>query len=169
MKRRPFTMLELLAVMTILSVLIGITFGVFPMITKWSKDAKTRAHLKIIEVALEQYNKTWGYYPQATAPFELTSSWLDSLVDKSRKRILDTQKLSAGVTLTSGKKTYVDAYSEGFYYECPGTMLPEKYDLWSRGKDRFHGGAASATATDAQKNDAATLNCDDLTNWRQGN
>jgi prepilin-type N-terminal cleavage/methylation domain-containing protein len=167
--RHRFTMLELLTVMTILAILMGMTFGLMPMITKASRDAKTAAHLKIIELALEQYNQDWGYYPQAAGEMELPVSWFESIKNKSGKTLLNSQDLNLGQSQRTGTATYVDGYSEGFYYECPGDMNPQKYDLWSSGKDRVFGGAKGADPAKSQMNDAATLNCDDITNWRQIN
>lgn len=168
---RHFTMLELLTVMTILAVLMGMTFGLYPMITKWSKDAKTTAQLTTIEMALEQFNQEWGYYPPADSATDLDKAWFEDLKSKAGKAYIDFNHLNLGIPLredsSSADQTYVDAYSMEFYYECPGTMNPEKFDLWSTGKDRRHGGkAAYRTAAEAQKNDADTMNCDDLTNWR---
>jgi type II secretory pathway pseudopilin PulG len=160
--QRRFTMLELLTVMTILFILLGMTFGLMPMITKSSKDAKTRASIKKIEIALERFSQAWGYYPQAPSNTLLSKTWFESIVDKNGKAMLNTGDLD----WASGPATYTDAYSEAFYYQCPGSMNPEKFDLWSRGKDGLFGGADSSTPAASQKNDADTINCDDLSNWR---
>lgn len=167
-------MIELLAVMTILAILIGMTFGLYPMVTKWSKDKKTIAQLKMLELALEQFNQEHGYYPQTSSPTDpesLTKTWFENLVDENGKPYLDLNHFSIGqpVRNPSLSETYVDAYAMEYYYQCPGIMNPEKYDLWSTGKDRSHGALDDSMPIDpkkAQMNDPDTINSDDLTNWR---
>ena len=72
----------------------------------------------------------------------------------------------------SGDPLYiVDPYGQPFYYENPGVMNPEKFDLWSKGRDGEHGEAGvddDGDGTTDNANDASAYNAlesDDIGNW----
>ncbi len=64
-KVRFFTLLELLAVIAIISILTGIGVGVYSYAMNSSRESATRSTMKQIETALEGVKLKYGYYPPA--------------------------------------------------------------------------------------------------------
>ena len=58
-----FTLIELLAVITIIILLAGIIIGTATYANRKSLESKTKSQLHQISMALELYNRDWGYYP----------------------------------------------------------------------------------------------------------
>ena len=56
----------------------------------------------------------------------------------------------------------LDPYDGSFWYQCPGIMNPETYDLWSTGPDAEHGDGGG----DDPKNARTSNDNDDVTNWK---
>ena len=61
--RRAFTLIELLAVIAIIGVLASLTVGVTALVSRKSKEARTRAELAKIELAIRNYHSKFGFYP----------------------------------------------------------------------------------------------------------
>jgi general secretion pathway protein G len=137
-----FTILEGLAVLVILLVMLTVTLASLQLYCGHG-DARSRAHLKILEVAIEQYNQEWGYYPAAPSAIPSSAAWLDSLQGRSGKPlVLSEMRIKDGLA--------VDAYGNSYQYRYPGKHSA-KYDLWSPGKNG------------PELDDP---NSDDLNNWR---
>ena len=107
------------------------------------------------------------------------------LFDGSFKTKVDEDALSSPPTLVPATPAYhnyfvgakgpvyiVDPYLQPYYYQNPGIMNPEKFDLWSKGQDREHGDAGvddDGDGTTDNSSDAPSMsaqNSDDVTNWR---
>ena len=58
-----FTMIELLAVISIIALLAALLFPAFGAIRRNAKETTTRTFLKSIETALAAYEFDWGFYP----------------------------------------------------------------------------------------------------------
>ena len=63
-KRSAFTLLELLAVISLSAILAGIMLGVGRRASEAGKVARAKAELAVLSAALESYNHTYGDYPQ---------------------------------------------------------------------------------------------------------
>lgn len=61
--KRGFTLVELLVVITIISILVSIGLGSFTTTQKKSRDAKRKAYLSQIAESLEAYYNDKGQYP----------------------------------------------------------------------------------------------------------
>jgi len=69
-EKRGFTLLELLVVISILSILITLGLSSFSTSQKKGRDAKRKSDLKEIQQALEQYYSVCGYqYPLPSGTF----------------------------------------------------------------------------------------------------
>ena len=63
MRKKTFTLVEMLCVVAIIAILCGIIFGASGAIRSRNAEIKTRAMLKEIEIALEECKQKFGYYP----------------------------------------------------------------------------------------------------------
>jgi prepilin-type N-terminal cleavage/methylation domain-containing protein len=70
--RRAFTLIELLAVIAIIGILAGITFGVSKGVRERAAISQCRSELAALSQALESYKKQFGDYPQ-TGPSAITA------------------------------------------------------------------------------------------------
>jgi len=62
-RRRGFTLIELLMVITVMLILVGITFGISRGVQNAQAKAKAKAELATISQALEQFKLRYGDYP----------------------------------------------------------------------------------------------------------
>ena len=228
MNKRPFTLIEILTVIVIITILLGLVMGGASVATKMARKNRCKAQLTALEIILEQYYSDWGFFPEADTVLELNSwaTWYylhlrktpalknppaynvpflqEDFIDNTLLKlatVTDTNALSVAPVLdpvvgtdevyegttyttpayhdyfvdsTSGDPYYfVDPYGQPFYYQSPGTMNNEKFDLWSKGNDQEHGEAGvnddSQNATD-DAGDARSINAkfsDDINNWTQ--
>lgn len=63
MKRRVFSLVELLAVMAIIAILAGLIIAGSSSVRRRQRESAARATLQQLEVALDQYQQEWGHYP----------------------------------------------------------------------------------------------------------
>ncbi|MFT5130495.1 MAG: hypothetical protein ACI8W8_004126 [Rhodothermales bacterium] len=116
---------------------IGIILGIgLLIVAPWiiplgygSRDAKTYAEIKHLELALEQYNQEWGYYLPAARAIPCSSDWLDSLVSRAGRPSVDMSFLRVEDGFL------VDAYGNPIRFQSPGVYNPERFDIWSSGKN----------------------------------
>lgn len=63
MKKRGFTLTELLITVSIIAILVTIALAAYSTINKQSRDTKRKNDLEQIRSALEMYKSDKGYYP----------------------------------------------------------------------------------------------------------
>lgn len=61
---RYFTMIEVLAVIAIILILVGLSFGAYNAVQKSRANARTESNLSTLNVALQAFKTKYGYYPQ---------------------------------------------------------------------------------------------------------
>ena len=140
-RRQHFTLIELLAVITIIAVLAGIVIGVSNLAGTKAALGKCKSQMQQIELALEQYKSEYGYFPQT-----------DGDKEKLKGGYLKDEDPSNFEGYDGGDNEVVrDPFAEPYRYKCPGDKNTQSYDLWSYGSD-----GRSSNAEEKK---------DDITNW----
>jgi general secretion pathway protein G len=124
---RGFTLLEMLAVVVIIGILAAfVAPNVFTRIAGAQRTA-AKAQMKTIALALELFRTDTGAYPT-------TEQGLSAL----------RQKPGYGAEGWNGpyleENLPKDPWGREYQYLCPGVQNPEKYDLFSFGRDGQAGG-----------------------------
>lgn len=192
--RFRFTLVEVLAVVALVSLLAAIGFGAYSYAMNASRESNTKALLKRIEAGLESCRTKYGYYPASTSfgmvKFKLDSSNLISgvefnatsesnkttLSDEMRKeflRVIEVESLKKGKT---GDFFLEDSWGGKIYYRYPGQINKGGFDLIAPGAD---GGFGSGKAENPPEPTEGSLTqerdyyyssdnekiCDDITNF----
>jgi type II secretion system protein G len=172
MRKHPFTLLELLSVIVIIAVLAGILLGGMNYASRRADEAKTLAIMEEFATALEAFRVDRGYYPVVSSASEVElKKDPDAGPAKEPRANFPWHYFLSGNQ--SNKRPYMegiadgdeikDAYGNAFYYKCPGTKNPQKYDLWSKGPDGQHGDKKGGD-TDVPANAGKG---DDICNWKK--
>lgn len=169
--RTPFTLLELLAVIAIITVLAGLVIGGVSASMRKASEAKTRSRMQQLTLALDLYQRDWGYFPvSASIPLATRTGSDAGIIDfrfdetflQSPDGRLYLSEYPSDADATDNN-TFRDGFEQYFLYKCPGTMNPQSYDLWSMGSDGRHGPSAATTPNSA----FVRTDCDDITNWKK--
>ena len=108
--RAGFTLIEILLVVTIISLLAGIVAVSIPKYNMKARIAKAKADIDSIGVGIQSYLLDTGKYPAS----------MDALTQGD-------DPIIASIPL--------DPWQNPYKYTYPGTHRPYKYDLWSFGPD----------------------------------
>lgn len=154
---RFFTLIEVLAAITIILILSLIGYGSYSYATNAAKTARSQALLKNFEAGVESFNGKRSYYPQSTdGTFNAVVVTLgddntvakinfgvteleDSASDPIKKELFNS--FAKAVDLESLKQNrdsdgrLTDAWGGVIYYRAPGVFQPGSFDLISAGPD----------------------------------
>ena len=155
MRKKKFTLVEMLSVVAIIAILCGIIFGAVGAIRSRNAEIKTRAMLKQIEIALNECKLKFGYYPKdivsaKSQNYSKTSDlnlYVNLLIGEpdSKKKIDDDYYDNAyfkefikvcnfssfEVKEVGGKDCICDAYGEPLQYKSNG----KTFSIYSKGRD----------------------------------
>ena len=188
--RFRFTLVEVLAVVALVSLLAAIGFGAYSYAMNASRESNTKALLKRIEAGLESCRTKYGYYP-ASQNFRWILIQLDtstklvsgiqfdvslsetgmsgtSLSDEMRNeflRVIEEESLKKGKT---GDFVLEDSWGGAIYYRYPGQINKGGFDLIAPGADGRFGSGNATTPPTARTSYYSTDNekvCDDITNF----
>ncbi len=129
-KQNLFTIIELLAAMTIIVILAAITVGVYSYIRTKTYNDKTMATIKKVEMAMRSFKQDNGYYVQQATQGGLTINTSDN----DFYTYLDYSKMLESGEINSSNNL-VDAWGREILYQCPGSHNRTMFDLISIGKD----------------------------------
>ena len=160
MMKRLFTLVELLAVIAIIAILASMTLGLIGYANKIAKEKKTTATMAKIEMALEEYKRDRGAYPNNNTNVA-QKIWTEVFnINKETPAgsgiyVLRYKNLQTGLPLIPGltdQKAFQDGWKQEFRYRFPAANSSHGgYELWSMGSDE----------TDNDGSDTS----DDITNW----
>jgi len=168
-KNRYFTLIELLSVMAIIIILAGILIGGLGHASKKADVAKTISLMTQLEMALDDFNDQYGYYPRTYDGD--TAEAKDVYFDVDGSNVLQLKlggKDKTGISfIKKGTKNrplieigtegfWEDAWENPFRYQYPGTNNSTSYDLWSNGLNE-----------NFDSDGKTTNDTDDINNWSQ--
>lgn len=143
--RKNFTLLEILVVLMLIMFLIGAVFMASNALIKQTNDTKTKAMMKAIEIALENYKNSGlnNYLPSSSyQPFYVECNTNNTNAQQSSLRQFFDKSSLQGMTRYFPEKQadmIQDAYLNPIIYRCPGAVNTQTYDLISMGYDRYPG------------------------------
>lgn len=134
--RQAFTLLELLAVITVIALLAGLVIGVGRRASEAGKTARAKTELAALSVALDAYKLAYGDYPRTDDARQLHRALLGQRGPASEAAItgrvlLETSRFTLGgdVLLDPWERPYVYAY------KITMTWNNSSYVLYSIGPD----------------------------------
>lgn len=158
-----FTLIELLTVIAIIGVLAGITFGVMKGVNERAAISQTRGELSSLQIALDNYKRQYGDYPQTKDADNL----LQALIGRrgptgasiDRKNLLELSKFTLSDPTkdpaTDDSLTLVDPWGRSYKYfhkgGTSGSWRQASFILYSMGPD----GADTEPDEDSGAYDAA--------------
>jgi len=146
--RSGFTLLELLAVMTIIGILAGLIVGASKYGYQKSRRSSAAARIAALETALEDFKADNGYYPrQAVAGSGSSTVLYNALNGVTTGKKYFTTFTAREIAATE----VIDPFGHEYQYLSPGTHNTATYDLSSNGADGISG------------------NADDISNWQSSN
>ena len=191
--RFRFTLVEVLAVVALVSLLAAIGFGAYSYAMNASRESNTKALLKRIEAGLESCRTKYGYYPVSTSFTEISitlkkdtslvsaiqfgTDVMSSDYEKEFLRVVDEESLKKNMIKTLNASSGTDTDEKSFeledgwggkiYYRYPGQINRGGFDLIAPGADgKF--GKNNATSPASDRSDYYSDNekiCDDITNF----
>ncbi len=184
-----FTLIEMLAVLTILAVLAGLSMQLMQYAHRRAATGEAKSTIKTLEMVIENYRLTVGSYPTSSVYRVGTADPTPQLLNNAA---LVSQLQQAGIPLGNLKLSPVstnfngvggfvifDPYGNPYVYYRPATpqalafvgscsaatggqMNPNSFDLFSCGAD----GLTYASVLPAPWNNPTNA-VDDITNWQQ--
>lgn len=133
-REASFTLIELLTVMTIIFIMTAVLIGVASLVSNNAHEAKTKARLEAMMIALQEHFQDRGYFPQQVAAGDLDLSAVTFVHSQTGRPYLEGYNGGP----------YLDGWQRAFQYSTHDTQStpqpwPEGYRLWSNGNDKTGG------------------------------
>ncbi len=124
-RRRGFTLVEVLLVLTILVIIVSLA-------TTSIVSMQRRAYLKAAELQVRLFKSQLECYHLDMSEFPTTEQGLEAL--RNQPAGLVNPDDWAGPY--SDEDVPLDPWNNPYQYMCPGQNNPDRYDLWSWGPDK---------------------------------
>ena len=194
MKRKNFTLIEILGVCALIAILGIIGFGSYTFAMNKSKESATQALLKQVEAGLANIKQECGYYPSTSGNYvvlkffaeedESNSNYSnisvadklagkfknfnnDTVADKSIRKAFNKATDAETIAKYVENKELKDAFGNSIYYCFPGKINTTSYDLVSAGPDGHFGSKTTTSGiNDAEfEKENGEAKYDDITNF----
>lgn len=189
MKKKNFTLVELLCAVALVVILAGIGFSAYSYASYRGKEAATKSLINRIAAGLETLKTKHGFYPSSGSSYtniqfsvNNTTGLIESIiigsttVDNAAQvkdflAVADGESLKKYLVPTSGTThNLTDAWGGRIQYRYPGAINTVKFDIIAPGADEAFGVAASPAppvpATLADYKTAEEWACDDIANFK---
>ena len=151
-KKYNFTIVELVAAMLVVGILIGMTAGVYSLISTKTKNERTKAIIKKLEMAMRSYQHDTGYYFQQST---LGNLKINNSDDEFIKRIDYSRMINTSEINDDNHVT--DAWGNPIFYQCPGSHNTVLFDLISTGKNGTNDSGSGDDITNFTKNQPTSM------------
>lgn len=187
MKKRNFTLVELLAVTALIVILAGIGFAAFSYASNRGKEAATKSLITRIGAGLESVKTKHGAFPGSSEFKEIkvtvnsTTGLIESIsFDNGTTTHFGTNSKQLKTFLTvcdgeslkknlDGSSNVTDAWGGKIKYCCPGKINTAKFDLVAPGPDEGFGKGSTPAATPPDTlsgyKEGEEWACDDIANF----
>lgn len=182
MKKKNFTLVELLCATALVVILAGIGFAAYSYASHRGKEAATRSLVTRIAAGLETLKTKHGFYPASNTFGSIqvdingTTGMITGITFGSAAAITDAAKLKDFLSVADGEnlKKYVssgnltDAWGGDIQYCYPGAINTVKFDIVAPGADAAFGtGAVSPPPTSLTGYKTGDeWACDDIANFK---
>ena len=139
-RRRAFTLVELLLVLTILAILAGIVLPKFTGATKTAKSSAAKTDISSFKTALAMFEMDNGNYPSGRNGLQALIVKPSGTGTSKWHKYLDVDKIP------------LDPWGNPYVYECPGRHNPDGYDVYSMGPDNKGGNDSIGNWTSTTSN-----------------
>ncbi len=150
-RKKAFTLVELMVVVGILIALAGIIFGVQKGVFERAAIAKAKSEISIIAAALESYKNQYGDYPWIVFIDGEGSEIYEALLgerDPKHRVVTGKPFLDMGEFTISNDEVIVDPWGNQYYYSYKSNTAPNAWNragfiLMSYGPDKEPGALRS--------------------------
>jgi prepilin-type N-terminal cleavage/methylation domain-containing protein len=181
MKKKNFTLVELLCASALVAILAGIGFSAYSFASYRGKEAATKSLVSTIEAALKTVKNKHNFYPASSSYGDITvnvngSTGMITGIKFGGTAISKEKQLKDFLAVVDGEllKKYIvngkvaDAWGGAIQYKYPGAVNTTSFDLVAPGQDEKFGNNESDTppgSIDGYKQDDE-WSCDDIANFR---
>lgn len=129
--RRGFTLIEILAVLVVISILIGLLVPVLATVKEMAANVRQKAQFAAIEIGLEAYNNDFGDYPNSNRDSA-------SVINTGGEQYCGAQKLAEAMVGMDGFGFHKDSIFGHDALSLAGDLLygidPDDEVLWAQSR-----------------------------------
>ena len=185
MKKKNFTLVELLCATALVVILAGIGFSAYSYASYRGKEAATKSLIARVGAGLETLKTKHGIYPASISYADIrvtvdSNTGLITAISFGSTSVSDAKQLKDFLAVADGEnlKKYVvndlltDAWGGAVKYRYPGKINATKFDIIAPGADgEFTNNPPpssldSCTISNYKDTNSNEWNCDDIANFK---